>query len=274
MSNLERTVKIWVDTLNNIFDIVFQSCNEWNPDVWAMIKNINAGLTIVASSLIVLFFFIGMLKSGMTVQDFKRPETAFKPLLRLAVANAFTNASMSIMILVFQVIQGLMSTVASYGSASFVLRVPSEVKEAIDDTSMFSWDGIRVGLVGLLLMLGIYVMAIIITVVVWGRFIKLYIFCGVSPLFIAGSAGEPTQGMAVNFIKGYANAVFQGVVVVLALLIYSALMSSDSSAAVAAVQAGDPFGGILLYAKDFFIAGCVILGICKGADQLVSKMGL
>lgn len=274
MSNIERAFKVWTDTLNDVFATIFQSGSQWNPDVWQMIKNINAGLTIVGAALVPLFFLFGFVKSGLRLQDLKHPEAIFLPFVRLAISVAFLNASMSIMIYVFQIIQGCMAKIAGYGSVTFSMSVPEEIAEALDDTSILSFDGIMVGIVGLLLLLAVYVMAIILLVIVWGRFLNMYIHCAVIPPFIAAMAGEPTQHFSASFIKSYCNVLFQGVVIVLALLIYSSLITSDHTSAIAAVEDGDNFSGIMLYAKDFLVGGLVTLMLCKTGDQIAGKMGL
>lgn len=274
MSNIERAFKVWVDTLNDIFATIFQSCNQWNPDIWQMIKDINAGLTLVGAALVPLFFLVGFVKSGMRLQDLKHPEAIFVPFIRLALSVGFMNASMTIMIYVFQILQGCMSKIAGYGSVSFNMSVPAEIAEALDDTSILSFDGIRVGIVGLLLLLVVYIMAIILLVLVWGRFLNLYIHCAVAPCFFACLSGEPTQHFMASFLKSYTNVLFQGIVIVLALMIYSRLITSDHTAAIAAINDGDSFGGIMLYAKDFLVGGLVTLVACKIGDQIAGKMGL
>ena len=79
MSNIERAFKVWVDTLNDIFATIFQSCNQWNPDIWQMIKDINAGLTLVGAALVPLFFLVGFVKSGMRLQDLKHRKQSLCP---------------------------------------------------------------------------------------------------------------------------------------------------------------------------------------------------
>lgn len=274
MSNIERAFSIWTDTLNDIWSVVFQSCADWNPDVWQFVKDVNAELTMLSSSLIIMFFFFGLTKQGISLRELRQPEVAISCLLRLALSSALVTSSLTIMIYIFQIIQGTMSLIAGQGNYGYSSSVPEEIKTAIDDTSLFSFDGIMTGLIGFLLIIVIYIMAIILLVIVWGRFIYLYIHCAVSGCFFACFASEPTQHMAVSFMKSFANAAFQGVIVVLALMVYSALISSDSTAAIQAANDGDSFGAILLYAKDFLVGGLVTLTVCKAGDQIGQRMGL
>lgn len=274
MSNLERAFQVWVNTLNDIFAMIFQSCNQWNPDIWQMVKDINAGLTVVGAALLTLFFLFGFVKSGLRIQDLKHLEAVFSPFIRLALSVGFLNAAMTIMVYLFQIVQGCMSKIAGYGSVSFSMSVPEEIAVALDDTSILSFDGIMVGIVGLLLLLAVYIMAIILLVLVWGRFLNMYIHCAVVPCFVACMAAEPTQHFTASFVKSFINVLFQGVIVVLALMIYSCLITSDHTAAIAAVSDGDNFGGIMLYAKDFLVGGLVTLVICKMADHMAGRMGL
>lgn len=274
MSNIERAFEIWIESLRDVWAIIFQSPSEWNPDIWQMIKNINAGLTILSSSLVVMFFLLGFIKAGIHIKELRQPEIMITCLIRLCLSVAIVNVSMSLMIYVFQIIQGLMSTIAGYGTASYSVDVPLEIVDAIDDTSLFSFNGIMTGLLGFLLIIIVYIMAIILMVIVWGRFLYIYIHCAVSGCFFAAFAGEPTTYIGISFIKSYVNAIFQGAIIVLALIIYTTLISSDSTAAIEAANDGDSFGAILLYSKDFLIGGFVTLMICKSGDQLGQRMGL
>lgn len=274
MSNIERAFEIWTDNLMDIWSLIFLSAEEWNPDVWNVIRNINSGLTIMASALIVMFFLFGLTKAGINLRELRQPEIFFSCLIRIAIASGLVNISMSLMIYVFQAVQGMMSIIAGYGSASYSMSVPEAIQEAIDDTSLFSFSGIMTGLLGFLLIIVVYIMAIILMVIVWGRFLYLYIHCAVSGCFLAAFAGEPTSHIAISFIKSYVNAIFQGVVIVLALIIYSSLISSDSTEAIQVAEEGDSFGAILLYAKDFLVGGLVTLMICKAGDQIGQRIGL
>lgn len=272
MSFIEKAVLMWTDTLNTVFRIIFMSPEEWNNNVWNLIELINDSMIVIGSSLLALFFSLGLLKSGLTLTDFKRPAVFIKPFVRLGVSYSLLLVSMKLMVNIFAVVQGMMAKIVSRGNASFKIAVPKEVAEALNNG--FDFSDIMVGIIGLILTLVIFFMGIYLSVIVWSRFIKIYIYCAISPLFIAGAGGEPTQNIATNFIKSFCNAALQGVIVVLALMIYSALISSDSSDAVAAINAGDDFTGILLYTKDFLIAGLVVLGICKSSEQIINKFGL
>lgn len=270
MSNIETAFSNWQDTVKDVYKIIFSSPEAWNPKVWIMIKNINSTMIIIGSSLIGLFFLYGFLKKSFEIRELKRPETYFLPFLRLVIAKLFMIESLNLMSTIFKIIQASMSQIAGTGAASFNQKVPKAIVNILSDTSDFSGEGIMMGILGLLLIVVIFVMGLILKIVVWGRFIKIYLHIGAAPPFIATLASSETQGTFIAFTKSFINVCFQGVIVVIALMIYSALQSALPTD----ISGASDMEIVMKYSANVLVAGFVMLGICKGGDSIATKMGL
>lgn len=270
MSFIEQAFENWQGSLVLAYDTVFSDPKDWNPDVWNMVKELNAVMVIIGASMLGIFFFIGIYHQYTDVRQLKQIEFWVGPLLRLAVANTVMVMSLDLMVQIYVFCQSLMARVAHVSPASYNMNVPRAVIGALEDVSW--WQSPLLGIVGIVVLFMCLVLSVMLLVTVWGRFLRLYLYTAIAPVFLAFGAGSATQSAAVTFLKSWFSVCMQGVVIVLALVIYTKLIVSDNSLAVNMILSGDTMGGILRYIRDFAIGAIVTLGICKGADQLISKM--
>ena len=61
---------------------------------------------------------------------------------------------------------------------------------------------------------------------VYGRFFKLYMYTAIAPIPLSTFAGEPTQNIGKSFLKSYAAVCLEGVIIVIACIIFSAFIST------------------------------------------------
>ncbi|MDY4060691.1 MAG: hypothetical protein SPI49_02135 [Eubacteriales bacterium] len=274
MSNLQHAFNSWTESLTKVYGIISISPQNWNPDVWAVVKTINAGLTATAASLLVMFFFIGYLKQASNLKEIKKLENVLSLLIRLAIAIGLVGASMDIMLWIFEIMQGILSTIFQSSSAVFNMTVPGKIEDALKDVDFLSTEGIEIAIIGLILRLTVFVISIILIVIVWGRFLNLYLHFAVAGCFLSTFASESTVHIGMAFLKSFVNVCFQAAIITLALVIYSKLISSNNSQAIELIKNGDIANGLLTYSKDFFVGALVTLALCKQGEQIASKMGL
>jgi len=270
MSNIEEAVGVWSDAVADAYDIIFSNPSDWNNGIWNIVTGLNATLTIVGSSLLACVFIIGMLKQTTDLKQLAQPSYWFEPLIKLALANLFLVNSLSLLMYIFSVVQGIMHKIGNVGSGRYDISVPSAVSEALEEVSFFK--DMSLGVIGLLLQLLCLVLGVLLMVLVWGRFLRIYLYTATAPVFIAFGGGEATFSVAITFIKSWLAECFKGMIILLALIIYSALIESDNSKAIDLIEAGAVYSGILEYTKDFAIGALVTIGLCKEADSIVTKM--
>ena len=70
----------------------------------------------------------------------------------------------------------------------------------------------------------IAVMALTIIMSVYGRFFKIYVTGALSPLALSTFAGEPTAHMGAHYLKAFAGACLEGVVIAIACCLYGAFV--------------------------------------------------
>ena len=124
--------------------------------------------------------------------------------IRFALAKAAVTYGLELMIALFNIVQGLISTImnaAGFGAAQETV-LPAEIVTAVEDCGFF--ESIPLWAVTLIGGLFITVLSFIMIMTVYGRFFKLYLYTAIAPVPLSAFAGEPSQNIGKSFIKSYA----------------------------------------------------------------------
>ena len=118
IQNLEGAIDVWNGRLAEIWQLI-----SMNPaifkggSIWAVILNIHSALQAIGYGLLVLFFTMGVIKTCGSFAELKRPEQAVKVFVRFAIAKGVIDYSLTLMLAMMDIVQGITSTVMS--SAGF-----------------------------------------------------------------------------------------------------------------------------------------------------------
>ena len=223
----------------------------------------------IGYGLLVLFFAIGIFQSAASFREIQRPEYALRHFIRFAAAKVAVGYSMELVLMVFNICSGVVSSVMSSmgGMVTTGAALPSELVEAIESVGFLM--SIPLWLAALLGWLIITVLSFILILTVYGRFFKLYLFAALAPLPLASFAGEGTSFAGKAFLKSYIGVCMEGAVIVLACVIYTAFLSSDApavDASLSAVTMSFQYIGQLVFNM------LILTGLVKGADRIVREM--
>lgn len=233
--------------------------------------NINDALKAIGLGLLVLFFAVGVVKTCSSVADLKRPEHALKLFVRFALAKAAVTYGLDLMLAVFRIVQGMVSTIITRSglSGSTGTTLPQEIIDKINDVGF--WDSIPLWAVTLLGGLFITVLSFIMILTVYSRMFKLYMYTAIAPVPLSSFAGEPTSNVGKNFLRSYAGVCLEGAIIALACIIFSVMATSPPAvdADVSAVTAVWSYIGELVFNL------LVLVGAVKMSDRIVKEiMGL
>ena len=272
IGNLENALNTWNAKLAEIWLLITQSPEEFKGGaIWGVIVNIHDAVRAIGLALLVLFFVIGVMKTCGSFAELKKPEHAVKIFIRFALAKAVVTYGLELMMALFRIVQGLMSTIMrASGIADAGLTVlPDSIKEAIDNTGFF--DSIPLWAVTLIGGLVVTVLSFIMIMSVYGRFFKLYLYTAIAPVPLATFAGEPSQSVGKAFIKSYCAVCLEGAIIVLACIIFSVFASSPI-----AIDAAMPaVNQVWSYIGELAFNLLVLVGTVKMADRVIRElMGL
>ena len=242
--------------------------------------DINDALKAIGYGLLVLFFAVGAVKTCASLADLKRPEAAFKLFIRFILAKAAVGYGLDLMLAVFTIIQGMVSSiiaeagVSTGGSTTLpetggLATLPPEIVDMINDVGFL--ESIPLWVVTLLGGLFITVLAFIMILTVYSRMFRLYMYTAIAPIPLSTFAGEPSGNIGKNFLRSYAGVCLEGAVIALACIIFSVMAASPPAVdtSVSAVTAVWSYVGELIFNL------LVLVGAVRMSDRIVKElMGL
>ncbi len=269
VQNLENALETWNSKLNEIWSLLTTSPEEFKGGgIWKVIVNINDAVQAVGLGLLVLFFVIGMVKTCSSFTDVKKPEHALKLFVRFAIAKGLVTYGMELMLALFEIAQGIISTVmdSSGLTKSTGSALPSEMVSAIEECNFL--ESIPLWAVTLIGGLVILVLSFVMILTVYGRFFKLYIYTALAPIPLSTFAGEPTQRTGISFVRSYCGVLLEGAVIILACIIFSSYASSvpavDTSVSTVTM--------VWTYIGELIFNMLVLVGTVKMSERLIHEM--
>jgi hypothetical protein len=267
---LEWALKNWNGKLAELWELITQSPATFKGgEIWTVITAISNALVGIGYGLLVLFFAMGVFQSAASFREIQRPEFALRHFIRFAGAKVAVGYSLEIMLAIFHICGGVVSSVMSgMGRAvSTAATLPTEIVSAIEDVGFLA--SIPLWLVSMLGSLIVTVLSFILILTVYGRFFRLYMYTALAPVPLASFAGEGTAANGKAFLKSYIGVCMEGAVVVLACLIYSAFLSSGSPAADASLPAVTM---VWEYIGEMVFNMLVLTGLVRGASRITREM--
>ena len=113
VQNLENALETWNEKLAEIWQLITQSPEQFKGGtIWNVIVGIHGAVQAIGLALLVLFFVVGVMKACGSFAELKRPEHALKVFILFALAKAAVTYGLELMIALFNIVQGLISTFA------------------------------------------------------------------------------------------------------------------------------------------------------------------
>lgn len=269
VQNLENALETWNEKLSEIWTLITQSPQDFKGGtIWQVIVDINGAVQAIGLALLVLFFVIGVVKTCSSFVEVKKPEHALKLFVRFAIAKALVTYGMELMLAMFSIVQGIISTImnsAGLGATSET-TLPDEMVTAIESCGFF--ESIPLWAVTLIGSLFITVLSFVMILTVYGRFFKLYMYTALAPIPLSTFAGEPTQNVGRSFIKSYCGVLLEGAVIILACIIFSLYASAPPEVDITA----SAVTMVWKYIGELIFNMLVLVGTVKMSDRIIHEM--
>ena len=271
VQNLQNALDTWNSKLAEIWQILTQSPENFKGGgIWQVIVQIHGALQAIGYALLVLFFVVGVVKTCGSFTEVKRPEHALKIFIRFAITKGVVTYGLELMMALFSVIQGMVSTImqnSGFGGDSDVIELPAEMVEKIESVGLL--DSIPLWIVTLLGSLLITVLSFVMILTVYGRMFKIYMYTAIAPIPISSFAGEPTQSIGKNFIRSYIGVCLEGAIIALACIIFSAYAASPPAVGDTELSAVTI---VWNYVGELVFNLLVLVGAIKASDRIVREM--
>ena len=237
--------------------------------IWSIISTINGVLGAIGTALLVLFFTVGVIKTCGSFAELRKPETAVKVFIRFAIAKYLIDNCLTLLVDFVTIVQGIISKVTGASSIGTALEftIPSEVQSTFEGIGIL--DGaIPIWAVCFIAHLAFIVLCLVLLFTAYGRFFRIYMYAAIAPIPLSTMAGQPTENIAKSFLKSFAGVCLQGVVIVLACVIFTAYAASMPQMN----TSYEPLKMVWIYVTEVVFNMLVLVGLVKGSDRIIHDM--
>lgn len=202
----------------------------WNANIFSMIQTLSENVIVPIAGLVITYVLcyelISMVIDKNNMHDFDT-FVFFKWFFKAWVAVFLVTHTFDITMAVFDVAQHVVARSAGVigGSTSIdVASALSSLQAGLD--SMEIPELLLLTMETTLVSFGMKIMSIIITVVIYGRMIQIYLYCSVSPIPFATLTNREWGQIGNNFLRGLIALGFQGFLIMVCVGIYAVLVKS------------------------------------------------
>lgn len=218
------------DKVGTIAGQVGQTPQGWNSSIFSLIQNLSQTVMIPIAGMIITFILCYELITMVTQKNnFHEFETfnLFIWVFKAYIAIYLVTNTFNITMAVFDVGQHVVSSAAgviSNNTAIDVTQAMGDMLNTLEDMEV--GELFLVTLETMLLVLTMKIMSVIITVILYGRMIEIYLTCSVAPIPFATMTNKEWGNIGTNYLKGLFALAFQGFFMMVCVGIYAVLVQT------------------------------------------------
>ena len=209
---------------------VGQTPQGWNGSIFSMIRNLSNSVIIPIAGMIITFILcyelISMVTSANNMHDVDT-FMFFKYFFKMWVAVWIVSHTFDMVMAIFDVGQHVVNSAAGVIGGSTAIDISSLVGQmSTTMQTMEIGELILLALETLLVSFGMKVMSVIITVVLYGRMIEIYLYSSVAAIPFATMSNREWGQIGNNYLRGLLALAFQGFFIMVCVAIYAVLVST------------------------------------------------
>ena len=209
---------------------VGQTPQGWNGSIFSMIRNLSNSVIIPIAGMIITFILcyelISMITSANNMHDVDT-FMFFKYFFKMWVAVWIVSHTFDMVMAIFDVGQHVVNSAAGVIGGSTAIDISSLVGQmSTTMQTMEIGELVLLALETLLVSFGMKVMSVIITVVLYGRMIEIYLYSSVAAIPFATMSNREWGQIGNNYLRGLLALAFQGFFIMVCVAIYAVLVST------------------------------------------------
>lgn len=209
---------------------VGQTPQAWNSSIFSLIQNLSQTVMIPIAGMIITFVLCYELITMVTQKNnFHEFETfnLFIWVFKAYVAIYLVTNTFDITMAVFDVGQHVVNSAAGIISNNTAIDVTQTLQDMLDTLEdMEVGELFLVTMETMLLVLTVKILSVIITVILYGRMIEIYLTCSVAPIPFATMTNKEWGNIGNNYLKGLFALAFQGFFMMVCVGIYAVLVQT------------------------------------------------
>ena len=231
MTNLDNMFTDVNTKVGTIAGEVAKTPSTWNAAIFDLIKQLSENVMMPIAGMIISFVLcyelISMVIDKNNMHEFDT-SLFFRYLFKACIAVLLLSKTFDITMAVFDVGNHIVTKAGAVISHSTSIDVGSTLQSMFE--TQFSTMGIGelfgLGIETMLLSLCMKIMSALITVIVYGRMIEIYLFVSVAPIPYATLTNREWGSIGTNYLKGLFALAFQGFFIMVCVGIYAVLVGT------------------------------------------------
>jgi len=202
----------------------------WNISIFNMVRTLSETVILPVAGIILTFVLcyelIQLIIEKNNLQDFDT-FNIYKWILKCFIAVFILTNTWNIVMAVFDLAQSVINQSAGTITGDLALGgadMMEAIQEQLEDMTL--WPLIvlffQVQIVGLLM----EIMAVIVTIIVWGRMIEIFLVTSIAPIPLATMVNREWGQMGNNYLKSLFALAFQGFLIMVCVAIYAVLVAN------------------------------------------------
>ncbi|MGN0158976.1 MAG: VirB6/TrbL-like conjugal transfer protein, CD1112 family [Brotaphodocola sp.] len=230
LSNLETMFTDVNDKVGTIAGEVSTTPSAWNSGIFSMVQSLSENVIVPIAGMIISFVLVyELITMVIDKNNMHEFDTAlfFRFLFKACIAVSLLSQTFDIVMAVFDVGSHVVTQAAGTISGSTSLDVQSTLtamfNRQLDTTGIGELIGL--GIETMIISLCMKIMSVLITVILYGRMIEIYLYVSVAPIPAATVTNREWGSIGTNYLKGLIALAFQGFFIMVCVAIYAVLVS-------------------------------------------------
>ena len=208
---------------------VGQTPQGWNAGIFSMIQSLSENVIVPIAGLVITYVLCVELISMVTEKNNMHDIDTFmffKWFFKAAVAIYLVTHTFDIVMAVFDIGQNVVSGAAGVIHGNTNIDIDStiaQMRTGMENMGVGELLGLSIET--LLISLCLKIMAILITVILYGRMIEIYCTVSIAPIPIATMSNREWGSIGTNYLKGLFALAFQGFLIMVCVGIYAVLIN-------------------------------------------------
>jgi len=217
------------DKVSTVAGEVGKTPSSWNSEVFTFIKSINTNVVLpIAAIILTAILCIELIQVVMRKNSMQDTDTFefFKYIIKMWIAVWLVSHAFDFSMAVFDVAQSMI------GKAAGVVGTSANITPGNFDAMVDALKTESLGtLIGIALETGLVkfsltILSILITVILYGRMIEIYIYCSIAAIPFSTMGNKEWGSIGTNYIKSLFALGLQGLFILIFFGIYAVLVKT------------------------------------------------
>ena len=234
-SNLTNMFTDVNDKVGQVAVEVGKTPSTWNPSIFTMVRNISDSVMVPIAGMIIsailCYELISMIMDKNNMHDFDT-SLFIRYLGKACIAVVLLSKTFDITMAIFDVGNHIVINAAGAINVTATIDVEATLLSMFTNqlSGMSMGELFGLGLETMIVSFGMKIMSAVITVIIFGRMIEIYLYISVAPVPFSTLGNREWGSIGTNYIKALIALAFQGFFLMVCVGIYSALVASLSVA--------------------------------------------